>query len=112
MSKDIAVRIGKNIAAARNAAERTQADIAEAIGIDNVSLSRIERGAVTAGIPTLEKIANEIGVPLGRFFDGASMNTTTLADNIISQLEPLKDADRQFLVEQLQVWAKKLAAKK
>jgi transcriptional regulator with XRE-family HTH domain len=112
MSKDIAVRIGKNIAAARKRSERTQADVAEAIGIDTVSLSRIERGVVTAGIPTLDKIASEIGVPLGRFFDGASMNTTTLADNIISQLEPLKDADRQFLVEQFQVWAKKLAAKK
>jgi transcriptional regulator with XRE-family HTH domain len=112
MSKDIAVRIGKNIAAARKRSERTQADVAEAIGIDTVSLSRIERGVVTAGISTLDKIASEIGVPLGRFFDGASMNTTTLADNIISQLEPLKDADRQFLVEQFQVWAKKLASKK
>lgn len=112
MSKDIAVRIGKNIAAARKRSERTQADVAEAIGIDTVSLSRIERGVVTAGISTLDKIASEIGVPLGRFFDGASMNTTTLADNIISQLEPLKDADRQFLVEQFQIWAKKLAAKK
>jgi hypothetical protein len=40
------------------------------------------------------------------------MNTTTLADNIIWQLEPLKDADRMFLVEQFQVWTKKLAAKK
>jgi transcriptional regulator with XRE-family HTH domain len=72
----------------------------------------IKRGVVIAGIPTLERIANELKVPLRRFFDGASMNTTTLADNIISQLEPLKDADRQFLVEQFQVWAKKLAAKK
>jgi len=40
------------------------------------------------------------------------MNTMTLADNIASQLEALKDADRQFSVEQFQVWAKKLAAKK
>jgi hypothetical protein len=40
------------------------------------------------------------------------MNTTTLADNIISQLEPLKDADPQLLVEHFQVWAKKLASKK
>src|SRR5450830_1623933 len=113
MSKnDIAVRIGKNIAAARKKRERNQADVAEAVGIDTVSLSRIERGVVTAGIPTLERIANELKVPLGRFFDGASMNTTSLADNIIAHLEPLRDADRTFLIEQFQVWAKKLAAKK
>ncbi len=112
MSHDIAVRIGRNMASARKVRERTQADVAEAVGIDTVSLSRIERGVVTAGVPTLDRIATELGVPLGRLFDGASTNTTTLADNIISQLEPLKDADRHFLVEQLRVWAEKLASKK
>ncbi|WP_034301610.1 helix-turn-helix domain-containing protein [Herbaspirillum sp. RV1423] len=112
MSNDIAVRIGRNIASARKAQQRTQADVAEAVGVDTVSLSRIERGVVTAGIPTLDKIADELGVPLGRLFDGASANSSALADNIIAQLEPLKDADRLFLVEQFQVWAKKLASKK
>ena len=112
MNDNIARRIGKNIAAARKASKRTQADVAEAIGIDTVSLSRIERGVVTPGLPTLDKIADELRVPVGRLFDGASANTTALADNIISQLEPLKDADRLFLVEQVQIWAKKLAPKK
>lgn len=109
MSNDIALRIGKNIATARRAAGRTQADVAEKVGIDTVSLSRIERGIVTAGIPTLDKIADELGVALGRLFDGASSNTTTLADDIILQLEPLNEKDRLFLLAQLQIWARKLA---
>ncbi|MFL9924563.1 hypothetical protein PQR62_09815 [Herbaspirillum lusitanum] len=33
MSKDIAVKIGKNIAAARKVQERTQADVAEAVPV-------------------------------------------------------------------------------
>jgi transcriptional regulator with XRE-family HTH domain len=108
MSNEIAVRIGKNIASARKAAGRTQAEVAEKIGIDTVSLSRIERGVVTPGLPTLDNIANELHVPLGRLFDGASASSSTLADTIISELEPLSEADRLFLLGQLQAWARKL----
>jgi transcriptional regulator with XRE-family HTH domain len=112
MSKDIAVKIGKNIAAARKVQERTQADVAEAVGIDTVSLSRIERGVVTAGIPTLDKIADELEVPLVRLFDGASAKPTGLAEDMAVLLESLKESDRVFVLEQLQVWVKRLTAKK
>jgi len=109
MSNDIAVRIGKNLAAARKERGRTQADVAEAVGMDTVSLSRIERGVVTAGIPTLDRIAGELNVPLAGLFDGVSANSTALADSIITQLAPLQDEDRLFLMEQLRIWAKQLA---
>jgi transcriptional regulator with XRE-family HTH domain len=112
MSNDIAVRIGRNIAIARKERGRTQADVAEAVGMDTVSLSRIERGVVTAGIPTLDRIAGELSVPLGGLFDGVSANSSALADNIIAQLAPLHDEDRLFLMEQLQVWAKELAKRR
>jgi transcriptional regulator with XRE-family HTH domain len=108
MSNDIAVRIGKNIASVRKAAGRTQAEVAEKIGIDTVSLSRIERGVVTPGVPTLDNIARELRVPLGRLFEGASASSSALADTIISELEPLNEADRLFLLNQLQAWARKL----
>ncbi|MBG7619015.1 helix-turn-helix transcriptional regulator [Herbaspirillum sp. AP02] len=112
MSNDIAVRIGRNIAEARKARGRTQAEVAEAVGMDTVSLSRIERGVVTAGVPTLDRIAAELSVPLGGLFDGVSANSSTLADSIIAQLVPLHDEDRLFLMEQLQVWAKQLAKRR
>jgi transcriptional regulator with XRE-family HTH domain len=110
MRNEIAVRIGKNIAAARKAAGRTQAEVAERVGIDTVSLSRIERGVVTPGIPTLDNIANELRVPLGRLFDGASANVSTLADTITLELESLSESDRLFLLSQMQVWVQKLRA--
>jgi transcriptional regulator with XRE-family HTH domain len=108
MSKQIALRIGKNIAAVRKSTGRTQAELAEKIGIDTVSLSRIERGVVTPGVPTLDNIANELHVPLSRLFEGASAKSATLADTIISQLEPLNESDRLFLLSQLQAWVQKL----
>lgn len=109
MNTDIAQRIGKNIAHARKTAGKTQAQIAERIGIDTVSLSRIERGVVTPGIPTLEKIAHELNVSMTLFFDGASSNSASLADSIITQLEPLHRDDRLFLLEQIRIWAEKLS---
>lgn len=108
MSNEIAIRIGRNIATARKAANMTQAEVAEQVGIEIVSLSRIERGVVTPGVPTLDRIADALGIALGRLFDGASSNTATLADNIISQLEPLSEDDRLFLLHQLEAWAEKL----
>jgi len=112
MSNDIAIRIGKNIAVARKERGRTQADIAEAVGMDTVSLSRIERGVVTAGIPTLNRIAGELNVPLRDLFDRVSANSSTLADNIMAELAPLHEEDRLFLMEQLQVWARELAKRR
>lgn len=89
----------------------TQAEVAEQIGIEIVSLSRIERGVVMPGVPTLDRIANTLKVALGRLFDGASSNAHTLADNILSQLEPLNEDDRLFLLDQLEAWAKKLRSR-
>ncbi|MDR3087074.1 MAG: helix-turn-helix domain-containing protein [Azoarcus sp.] len=112
MSKDIARRIGRNIAETRKAAGRTQAEVAEKVGIDTVSISRIERGIVTPSLTTLNKIADGLDVALNCLFEGASSNTAALTDNIVSQLKPLNDADRLFLLEQLQAWSKKLSDRK
>ena len=112
MSKDIAVRLGRNIAEARKASGRTQAEVAEKVGIDTVSLSRIERGTVSPSITTLDRIADVLGEPLGRLFNGASSGTAALADDIAALLESLSVNDRIFLMEQIQVWARKLSKKK
>lgn len=112
MSKNIAIRLGRNIADARKTSGRTQAEIAEKVGIDTVSLSRIERGAVSPSIATLDRIADAIGEPLGKLFDGVSSNAITLADDVAELLRPLSESDRMFLLEQIQVWSKRLSMKK
>jgi transcriptional regulator with XRE-family HTH domain len=111
VGRDIALKIGRNIAAARKATGRTQAEVAEKVGIETVSLSRIERGIVTPGIPTLDRIARELGVALGQLFEGASASSISLADNFASALVPLNQANRLFLLEQFHVWAEKLSEK-
>ena len=99
MEKNIAARIGRNIAQARKAVRRTQADVAEKLGIDTGSLSRMERGIIMPSIPTLDKIADELGVALWQLIGSASSSSVVMAENIIAQLEKLGQAERLFLME-------------
>ena len=112
MSTNISIRLGKNISEARKASGKTQAEVAEKVGIDTVSLSRIERGTVTPSITTLDRIADALGEPLGKLFDGVSSHTAALADNVAVLLENLSEEDRIFLLEQLHVWAERLVKHK
>lgn len=104
----IAVRIGKNIASARKAAGRTQAEVAEKIGIDTVSLSRIERGVVTPGLATLDNLANQLDISLGELFNGATTNTAAMAESIGAELAQLNEEDRLFLMSQIKIWVQRL----
>jgi len=108
MSSSLAKRIGRNLASARKAKGRTQAQVAEKAGLDTVSLSRIERGIVAPSLATLDKLAEELGAPLGSLLDGTSARLPTLTEAIGRELEPLSDEDRLFLLGQLQLWAQKL----
>ena len=109
MGKKIATYLGKNISAIRREIKKTQAEIAEKVGIDTVSLSRIERGNVTPSIATLSRIADTLDVPLGRLFDGISPKAKDLSDRIASTLEALPEKKRHFLLEQLSIWAEWLS---
>ncbi|MCM1129991.1 MAG: helix-turn-helix transcriptional regulator [Alistipes senegalensis] len=106
MSKNIAVRLGMNIAAARKTAGKTQAEIAEKAGIDTVTLSRIERGTVAPNIATLDSIANALGLPLGILLDGASSSPSSIAVHIAAILGTLDEKNRLFVLDQIQALVK------
>ncbi|MDQ7969391.1 MAG: helix-turn-helix transcriptional regulator [Oxalicibacterium faecigallinarum] len=110
MSTDLAVRIGKNISSIRKARGVMQAALAEAVGIDTVTLSRIETGKNNTSLMTLDAIANELQAPLSFLLNGASGKTAALAEDIASTIEPLSEADRLFVLEQVRTWAAKLSS--
>jgi len=109
MPTDLAVRIGKNISALRKSRKVTQAALAEAVGIDTVSLSRIETGKSNTSLLTLDAIAHELKAPLTALLNGISGKSAALAEDIASTIEPLSEADRLFLLEQVKTWAAKLS---
>ena len=110
MEKDIAVRIGRNIACARKTINRTQADVAEKLGIETGSLSRMERGVIMPSIPMLDRIADELGVALWQLIGTASSSSVVMAENIVDQLEKLSQAERLFLLEEIERWVAKLSS--
>lgn len=61
--------IGSRIQAARLARGMTQAELAEAIGIEPITLSRYETGARGASVTTIAMAADVLGVAVGDLVD-------------------------------------------
>jgi len=66
---DLLRRIGANIASYRTAAGLTQAELAEQVGVEPVSLSRWETGSRSPSITVLYGIAQALGVGVGDLVD-------------------------------------------
>lgn len=62
-------RLGQRIQTLRKRAKRKQEDVANEVGIDAKSLSRIEGGSRFPSMEVLEKIAHTLGVPLRELFE-------------------------------------------
>jgi len=65
-----AKKLGKRIKLARVEMDMTQAELAEATGILQKSISRYETGQALPTLETLEKIAEVLGKSFGYFLDG------------------------------------------
>lgn len=64
-----AKKLGKRIKLARIEMDMTQADLAEATGIVQKSISRYENGIALPTLETLEKISKVLKKPFGYFLD-------------------------------------------
>ncbi|MFM2152261.1 MAG: hypothetical protein RL199_696 [Pseudomonadota bacterium] len=65
-------RVAQSIRQARESAGLTQARLAEAAGIAEQSLSRVERGAYEPALSTVWAIAHVLGVSLDELVDGTA----------------------------------------
>ena len=83
--KDINVRIGSNIQAARERANYTQEQLSEIIGVTPNHLSAIERGASGASLETIEKLCQLFGVSADYLFFG-KYEQSDFVDEIAIQL--------------------------
>lgn len=66
---DTKTKIAKQVQSLRKRKGLSQETLAELIGIDSKSLSRLERGAHYPSIETLEKMSIALNVELKDFFD-------------------------------------------
>jgi transcriptional regulator with XRE-family HTH domain len=62
--------LGREIHGLRKRQRLTVADLSEKTGISAGMLSKIENGAISPSLTTLQTLANALGVPLVAFFEG------------------------------------------
>jgi len=89
----LGLRVGQNIKTARNRNGITQAQLAEIIGVEVETISRIETGAQLPSLDRLQEIATALNEPLPALLsDGQGDNHALKAI-----LEELPERERQFV---------------
>lgn|GEM_PF-258661 len=68
MSQNATKTLGKRIKSLRLAKEWTQADLAEALGCEPMTISRYERGSYAPGLEALEEMARALECSMESFF--------------------------------------------
>lgn len=72
MSEDVRRLVGRNVKRLRIAADLSQAELAERMGVDRAYVSGLETGRRNPTIVTLWHTARALGVKLRSFFDERS----------------------------------------
>lgn len=107
-STNIGVLLGRNIADRRKALGLTQAELAERLGADTVTVSRFERGSHLPSLIRLENIANALGLPLAELLSQSTNLCTDQSLLIQGWIEGLSVSDRKFILDIVQAWSLRL----
>lgn len=94
----LAVRIGRNIKSARTMQKLTQAQLSEILGIENVTLSRIETGAQLPSIDRLDEMAKALKVSLTTLLADTS-KSSAMADLLVDAVKELPVREQKFVYE-------------
>lgn len=106
----LGVLLGRNIADRRIALGLTQAEFAERLGADTVTVSRFERGSHLPSLQRLEKIADTLGMPLAELLSQSTSLCTDQSLLMQGWIADLSETDRRFVLEMLHAWCERLKA--
>ena len=94
-------KLGQRIACERKKVGMTQASVAEALGIGNEAVSRLERGLVDTPVSRLMQFAELFGCTTQDFFLEQSTLMQDQTTEIQALLNRANPAGRRFAIEQL-----------
>ncbi|MBW7902185.1 MAG: helix-turn-helix transcriptional regulator [Rhodocyclaceae bacterium] len=103
--------LGKRIAERRKALGWTQAELAERLSVDTITISRFERGSNLPSLARLELVAGCLQVSVSSLLSESSGTADDQALMIKRWIEPLAEEDRRFLVEMVCEWSEFLKAR-
>lgn len=92
----LAVRIGRSIKHARAVRKLTQAQLAEILEIDSVTVSRLEIGAQLPSIDRLEELAKALNVSLTTLL--ADTSKSAMTDQIVDAVKELPVREQKFVL--------------
>lgn len=93
-----ASRLGEELAKHRRKKGLTQAQLAEMVNLEPISVSRIETGAVLPSIVRLHDLATALGVSMARLLGVADVSVVSHARELAALLDPLDPNDRSLLI--------------
>lgn len=107
----LAEKIGKIIRTQRELIGLTQAQLAEEVGLEDETISRMENGHRLPTIEKLIELAEVLKLPVASFFDDASSgkvrkSAESYAQKISHLLNDLPDTGRDFVLKVAQDYAK------
>lgn len=82
MTQTAVKSLGKRIKALRVDRKQTQAELAEALGCEPMTVSRYERGSYAPSIDSLEQIAQALGCTMEAFFTSSSIPQSKAVDDL------------------------------
>ena len=81
---DLNNQIGNNIKKYRKKANLKQYELAKAIGINNITMSKIEKGSEAIKVATIQKIGELLGYSFGQIVFGE--DAIVLTNDVIEKL--------------------------
>lgn len=93
---ELGKRVGRNIKIARARHGITQGQLAEALGIENVTVSRIETGAQLPSLDRLDDLARYLKVSLSSLV-GDSTNTEAFGELLGEVIKDLPLREKEFV---------------
>lgn len=106
---DLKTSVGKAVAGHRLLREFTQEQLAAAIGVEQETISRIERGASLPTLARLAQIAEALNVPIFEFVRAGASRRADIAADISLMLENLKPEDQQWVRDWVAQMSQKLS---
>ncbi|MDP2804366.1 MAG: helix-turn-helix transcriptional regulator [Gallionellaceae bacterium] len=104
----LGILLGSNVAKRRKELGLTQAEFAQKIGADIVTISRFETGSSLPSLLRLEAIAQALGLPLAELLSESTNLCTDQSLLIQGWIAGLSEADRKFMLDMVQAWSVRL----
>jgi transcriptional regulator with XRE-family HTH domain len=105
MKNSLAVLLGARIRARRQALRWTQEELADRLGVEVNTISRMECGIRTPSLERLGQIADALRVSAASLLGDASPSSRDQADALLKILDELTASERVLIVEMVKLQA-------